>query len=51
MSDFAIIYLLAAFTLLAALAWGAWQIVRVRRAKRRGTTSALAQESGNRRSK
>lgn len=34
MTDFGIIYVLAGFTLLAGLGIGAWQLARVRRAKR-----------------
>ncbi len=48
MSDFAIIYPLALLTLLAAVAWGGWQLVRVRRAKRRDEQSALTQTDDHR---
>ncbi len=42
MTDMGIIYVLALFTLFAALGYGLWQVARVRRAKRTNKGSALS---------
>ena len=43
MTDFGIIYLLAGFTLLGGVGWGAWQMARARRATRRHEHSAFSE--------
>ena len=46
MTDWSIIYVLAAFTLVAALAIGAWQLRRVKKADRRNDHSAFTGHGG-----
>lgn len=50
-TDYMIIYVLAGFTLLAALAFAGWQMYRARRAKKTGEHSAMhrSHETGERR--